>query len=70
MGIYSGNISISRYPATDPNGDSVTYNIYLTDTGGNRLGELTGDISATGFSRDSTSTGDGVYNLEGEACDI
>lgn len=68
-GIYSWNISISRYPTTDPNGDSVTYNIYLTDTWGNNLGLLTWGISTTGFTRDSTSTGDGTYNLKWEACD-
>ncbi len=68
-GSYTGDIYISRYPSIDPNGDSVTYTIYLTDTWGNELETLTGNISTTGFYRDSTSTGDGIYNLKGEVCD-
>ncbi len=39
-GSYTGNIYISRYPATEPNGDAIEYTIYLTDLSGNTLETL------------------------------
>lgn len=73
-GSYTGDINISRYPASDANNDSLTYNIYLTDISGNTIHTIATGISSTNYLRDSTITGeiytgDGTYNLKWEACD-
>lgn len=68
-GTYDQNIEVSWEPATDANGDSLTYNIYLTDSSGNVLSTLAGPTSDTSFTWNITEVDNGTYGLKGEVCD-
>ncbi len=67
-GTYSDQIDVVWEPATDPNNDSLTYNIFLNTEVGEPI------ILATGTSNTTlpfltTSYSDGNYSLSGEICD-
>lgn len=67
--IYSGNIDISWYPASDVNNDPVTYQLFLLDSSWTELRSLVSWLSTTTFSWDSSSQSDWVYSLKGASCD-
>ncbi|WP_198314158.1 T9SS type A sorting domain-containing protein [Alkalitalea saponilacus] len=69
---YSGNFDISWVPATDPNGDELTYNVYLIDavTGEQVGAAIATDISATSITPyDISGVAAGYYDIKIEACD-
>jgi LysM repeat protein len=68
-GTYEGNVIISWDPATDPNNDSLTYNIDLLDAEGNVLSNLLTDGATTSAVLNSAALDDGEYSLAGEVCD-
>lgn len=63
-------INIDWNAVTDPNGDSVTYNIYLLDDNGNQIGNaLVANANETSYLWDISGVADGEYGLKGESCD-
>ncbi|MGD9129248.1 MAG: fibronectin type III domain-containing protein [Candidatus Woesebacteria bacterium] len=68
-GTFEGNIEITWDPASDANGDSLTYNLYLLDSDGSVLSTLDTDLDVTNYTFDSTSVSDGTYGLKGSVCD-
>jgi hypothetical protein len=66
-GNYSGNVTISWEPATDPNNDPLTYNIYLINDGGSI--PVATELNTTFYDLNSTSYPNGDYDIIVEACD-
>lgn len=66
--IYDGDsVTVSWTPATDPNNDSITYNIYYyNDSATTTIATAT---STTSIVWDVGDVNDGAYGLKGEACD-
>lgn len=66
--VYDSNeITISWNPGTDPNNDSLTYNIYYyDDSSTTTIESVTTTIS---FVWDVSAVPDGAYGLMGEVCD-
>ncbi len=69
-GSYSGNVTISWQPATDPNNDNLTYKVYLIDINGNATSVATG-ITGTSYvlNTNSNDYSNGEYDILVEACD-
>ncbi|MFA5056253.1 MAG: GLUG motif-containing protein [Dehalococcoidia bacterium] len=67
-GIYQGNVTISWFPATDPNNDPLTYNVSLIDDEAVET-QIASNLSATSFSLNSSAYADGFYNIRVEACE-
>ncbi|MFZ2912556.1 MAG: LamG domain-containing protein, partial [Candidatus Absconditicoccaceae bacterium] len=67
--IYSGNIDISWNPATDPNNDILSYNIYLLSNTGTVLQTLITGNTNTQYTLNKGVISDGEYSLKIEACD-
>jgi hypothetical protein len=66
--VYDGNeIQISWDPATDPNGDSLTYNLYYYQ--GEVSTTIATAISGASFTWNVAAVPDGLYGLKGEVCD-
>lgn len=69
-GTYSGNVTISWNPATDPNNDPVTYNLKILDnTGTTVVYPAAMGISSTSYSFDTQLLPNGDYDILVEACD-
>lgn len=68
-GANNGVIPIEWDPASDPNGNTIQYNLYLEDTNGSLVNTLLTDYNGTSTSLNSTSVSDGNYRLKGQACD-
>jgi hypothetical protein len=67
--IYKGNLNIAWDPSSDPNpNDTITYNIYLTQTDGQPV-TLLSNSSNTSYTLDTTLYEDGEYILTGQVCD-
>ncbi|MCF7834899.1 LamG domain-containing protein [Candidatus Gracilibacteria bacterium] len=69
LGVYNTAIDISWNPASDPNNDSLFYNLYLLSSTGTRLSTIVTGISTTGYLLDISTISDGAYGLELESCD-
>jgi hypothetical protein len=67
-GTYSGNVTISWEPATDPNNDPLTYKISLIDINGTHTSVVT-DFTGTSYVLNTTSYPNGDYDIMVEACD-
>lgn len=74
--VYDGGVNptkilnISWNEASDPNGDNLTYNLYLLDESGSQVGSpILENGTGTSIDFDITSILDGRYNIRGEVCD-
>ena len=65
---YSENILVSWNPSTDPNNDTVTYDINYINESLESVSLISGTTD-TNFTWDISSIGDGNYTLVGLACD-
>ncbi|MCT4588801.1 MAG: hypothetical protein N4A71_13310 [Carboxylicivirga sp.] len=68
---YSSTIDISWVPASDPNGDDLTYNVSVVDLDSKALVKsVATGISTTSVSNfDISDVANGFYDIEVEACD-
>jgi hypothetical protein len=69
-GTYQGDVTISWYPATDPNNDPVTYNVYLINDAGTVTHTLATGHATTSYTLNTTSYDNGDYDILVEACDV
>lgn len=67
-GTYSGDVTISWYPATDPNNDPLTYKISLIDINGTHTSVVT-DLTGTSYVLNTNLYPNGDYDIMVEACD-
>jgi hypothetical protein len=69
-GVYSGKVNIEWYPATDPNNDLLTYNLYLIDLSGipDTISVETG-LTKTSYELNTTLYANADYDILVEACD-
>lgn len=68
-GTYSGTTSINWNSATDPNEDTITYNLYLLDGDGVLVETLLSNSPATTYSWNTTTQSNANYSIKGTACD-
>jgi hypothetical protein len=68
-GTYSGVFNITWIPASDPNGDPVTYNLSLLNADGTFNQTLNTSTNLTYFTWNSSTVPDGTYDLMVVACD-
>ena len=68
-GAHFGNLDITWSPGSDPNGDSLTYKIYLLNSVGETIRTLSSGTTATTLQLDTTGISNGEYGLKGEVCD-
>ncbi|MFA5736927.1 MAG: hypothetical protein WCX70_01330 [Candidatus Paceibacterota bacterium] len=75
-GVYDGGsaetkiINLAWATSTDPNGDNLTYDIYLLDADGNQIGEaVVSSSTQTTADFDITAVDDDNYGMKGVVCD-
>lgn len=73
-GTYSGDVSVSWNPASDPNNDPLKYDLYLLDEDNQQVGSaLLTESSSTSYTLQTTIPGqeipNGNYSLKGVVCD-
>ncbi len=67
-GVYSGDqLLIQWATSTDPNGDPLTYNVYVSD--GVSTTTLVSTTTNQSFNWDISGVNNGSYSLSGEVCD-
>ncbi len=73
-GTYSGDIAVAWDPASDPNNDTLNYDLYLMDENNVQVGNaLLTDSALTTYNLQTTIEGqeipNGNYSLKGTVCD-
>ena len=69
-GSYAGVVPITWDPASDPNGDSLTYNLFLLNSEGATVSTLATGTSSTSYNLSTVGVvANGNYGLKGEVCD-
>lgn len=67
--VYNGGgtnqVSVSWNPATDPNGDSLLYSVYLLNASDVQVATLVENTSNLSFTWDISGISDGTYKLKG-----
>lgn len=68
-GSYSGTINITWDPASDPNGDSLAYYLYLLNSDGTVVDTLSSGTTATLLSWNTTTIDNNTYGIGATVCD-